>query len=396
MNIRTGICATVLTLVSLLSGCGHAKTDTPPSTAFLDEALRESFAQTGAPGAIVAVQTPQYTWMRSVGVANTATGEAMAPAMHTRIASVTKIFTVTMLLQAAAEGLLSLDDPISRYHPNIPNGDRITLRLLANHRSGIGNYESNDRWLAQWKADPERAWTPEELVAFGIEESPLFPPGTDFRYSNTNTVLIGLVLEKVTGKPVGQLYQDRILRPLGLRATAFSGAAPSIARPHPRGYTLFGQSSGADPVDATDWNPSVAWTAGGLTSTAEDLLAFGRAMGTGKGLLPPERQAERLASLLPEPGKPETSYGLGLMGMRDWIGHTGEIPGFTATLFYHRGLHATVVVLVNSDIASGGCPRPIPTLAKNRRDHRCDAPANLINAALANALGKPVPPPPTP
>ncbi|MFE6843616.1 serine hydrolase domain-containing protein [Streptomyces sp. NPDC057686] len=395
MNIRTRICTTVLMLVSLLAGCGPARTDEPPSTAFLDAALERSFAQTGAPGAIVAVQTPEYTWMRAVGVANTATGDAMAPAMHTRIASVTKIFTVTVLLQAAAEGLLSLDDPISRYYPNIPNGDRITLRLLANHRSGIGNYESNDRWVAQWKADPERAWTPVELVAFGIEESPLFPPGTDFRYSNTNTVLIGLVLEQVTGRPVGQLYQERILQPLGLRATAFSGADPSIPRPHPRGYTLFGRSSGADPVDATDWNPSVAWTAGGLTSTAEDLLAFGRAMGTGEGLLPPEQQAERLDSLLPEPGKPETSYGLGLMGMRDWIGHTGEIPGFTATLFYHRVLHATVVVLVNSDVASGGCPPRIPTSAKSRRNGPCDVPANLINAALADALGKPIPPPTT-
>ncbi|MGE7384262.1 serine hydrolase [Streptomyces sp. NPDC004126] len=175
-----------------------------------------------------------------------------------------------------------------------------------------------------------------------------------------------------------------------------SGANSTIPPPHPRGYTLFGQSAGAAPVDATDWNPSVAWTAGGLTSTARDLLAFGRAMGTGKGLLPPEQQAERLDSLLPEPGKPEAGYGLGLMGMRDWIGHTGEIPGFTATLFYHPGLQATVVVLVNSDIASGACPPRVPTLADNRRDRPCEAPANLINAALADALGKPVPPPPTP
>ncbi|MCI4084645.1 MULTISPECIES: hypothetical protein [Streptomyces] len=84
------------------------------------------------------------------------------------------------------------------------------------------------------------------------------------------------------------------------------------------------------------------------------------------------------------------------MGVRDWIGRTGEIPGFTATLFYHPGLDATVVVLVNSDVASGGCPPQIPTLAKSRRNGPCDVPANLISAALADALGKPIPPPPTP
>jgi D-alanyl-D-alanine carboxypeptidase len=377
-------------LIPLLVGWGPAMTDTPDLTAALDAALHRSFAQTGAPGAIAAVQTPQFTWIRAVGVADTATGQPMAAVMHTRIASVTKIFTITLLLQAAREGLLSLDDPISRYYPNIPNGDQITLRLLAIHRSGIADYLDNDQFTAQWKANPRRAWQPDELVGYGIEGSPTFPPGTDFHYSNTNTVLLGLVLQQVTGKPVGQLYRERILQPLGMDGTSFSGLDPSIPTPHPRGYTLYFQP-GTDPADATDWNPSVAWTAGGLTSTVQDLLTFGRAMGTGEGLLTPEDQAERLNSLLPDPTKPETSYGLGLMGYRDWIGHTGEIPGFTSTLFYNPDLHATVVVLANSNIASGACPPQLPTLASNRRDHPCDAPASVINAALADALGKPFP-----
>lgn len=202
-----------------------------------------------------------------------------------------------------------------------------------------------------------------------------------------------LLLEQVTGKPIGQLYRERILQPLGLRATAISGADPSSPRPHPPGLHAVRPVLGGGSRRRDRLEPVGRLDRGGLTSTAQELLSLGRAMGTGEGLLPPEQQAERLDSMLPEPGKPEAGYGLGLMGMRDWIGHTGEIPGFTATLFYHRGLHATVVVLVNSDIASGGCPRPLPTLAKNRRDHPCDAPANLIDAALADALGKPIPPP---
>jgi D-alanyl-D-alanine carboxypeptidase len=394
MTRRPQICAAVLAVfVAALAGWRPAKADTAALTASLDAAVQRSFVQTGAPGAVAAVQTPEFIWIRAVGVANKDTREAMAAAMHTRIASVTKIFTVTLIMQAAAEGLLSLDDPISRYYPNVPNGDQITLRELANHRSGIADYLDNEQFVAQWKADPERVWQPDELIAYGIELSPLFLPGTDFRYSNTNSVLLGLVLQQVTGKPVGQLYRERILEPLGLHGTAFSGGDPSILNPHPRGYTLFGQPGSAF-VDATDWNPSVAWTAGGLTSTAQDLLAFGRAMGTGQGLLSPDQQAARLNSLLPDPTKPETSYGLGLMGFRGWIGHTGEIPGFTSTLFYHPDLDATVVVLVNTDIPSGVCPPQISTLPNNSRDHPCDAPASLINAALAETLGKPFPPPP--
>jgi D-alanyl-D-alanine carboxypeptidase len=371
---------------------GPFKTDKPALTAALDAALQRSVAQSGASGAVAAVQTPRFTWIRAIGVANKTAGRPMAAAMHTRITSVTKIFTVTLLLQAAGEGVLSLDDPISRYYPNIPNGDQITLRLLAIHRSGIADYLGNEQFVAQWKADPKRVWRPDELVTYRIEGSPEFPPGTDFHYSNTNTVLLGLVLHQVTGKPVGQLYRERILQPLGLQETTFSDGDPSIPDPHPRGYTLLGQS-GPIPVDATEWKPSVAWTAGGLISTAGDLLTFGRAMGTGEGLLSPQEQAERLDSLLPDPTKPEASYGLGLMGFRGWIGHTGEIPGFTSTLFYHPDLHATVVVLVDTDIPSGACPPQVSTLPANSRDHPCDAPASLINAALADALGKPFPPP---
>jgi D-alanyl-D-alanine carboxypeptidase len=393
MNRCSGVCATVVAmLLPLLGGCGDRE-EKPTLTAVLDAALHRSFEESGAPGAVAAVQTPELTWIRAVGVADTTSGQAMSAVMHTRIASVTKTFTGTLLLQAVAEGLLSLDDTIDRYYMNVPNGDEITLRQIADHRSGIADYTENERFVAQWKSNPERVWKPDELVAFGIEDSPLFEPGTDFHYSNTNTVLLGLSLERVTGKPVGQLYRERILEPLDLQETSFPDRDASIPQPHPKGYTLFGQS-GADPVDAAGWSPSVAWTAGGMISTAEDLLVYGRALGTGEGLLSPEQQAER-NSLLPDPSRPETSYGLGLMGFRDWIGHTGEIPGFTATLFYHRDLQATAAVWVNSDIASGDCPTEIPTPTDNPRDHPCQAPASLINAALAEVLGKPFPAPPT-
>jgi D-alanyl-D-alanine carboxypeptidase len=126
----------------------------------------------------------------------------------------------------------------------------------------------------------------------------------------------------------------------------------------------------------------------------EDLLVYGQALGTGEDLLPPEQQAERLDSLLPDPDIPGLSYGLGLEGARGWLGHSGEIPGFNTTLYYHPELDATVVVEVNSDIASGDCPEDKPTLTEGPQGSSCQPPVVRITSALLEALGKPFPAPP--
>lgn len=174
-------------------------------------------------------------------------------------------------------------------------------------------------------------------MQIGIEDSPEFDPGTEFQYSNTNTDLLGLVLEQVTGKPIDELYRERIIEPLGLREISFPEAADSsLPEPHARGYTLQGQSRGV-PVDATDWNPSWTWAAGQLISTVNDPLVYGRALGTGEGLLPPEQQAERLDSFLtngPSPNNADLAYGVGFFNNRGWVGHNGELPGFNTAVFY--------------------------------------------------------------
>jgi CubicO group peptidase (beta-lactamase class C family) len=289
------------------------------SKADLDAALEKSFKESDAPG-VVAVQTPEYTWVRAMGVADRATKEPMTPEVHHRIGSVTKTFTATLLLQAADEGLLSLDDPIDKYVKGVPNGDKITLRQMSDMTSGLDSYTEDDQWVKQWSSDPTRVWAPQELARIGIKESPLFDPGTEWFYSNTNYVLIGLVLEKVTGKPIGQLYQKEIIEPLGLEETSFPNPADSaLPEPYDHGYTLQGRSSGSKPIDSTDWSPSEAWTAGMMISTVGDLLVYGRALGTGKGLLPPEQWSERLHSFVSDvpplnqpPLKGDLAYGIGL------------------------------------------------------------------------------------
>jgi D-alanyl-D-alanine carboxypeptidase len=370
------------------------------SKADLDAALKKSFKESDAPGVVAAVQTPDFTWVQAMGVADRASGEPMTPEMHHRVGSVTKTFTATLLLKATDEGLLSLDDTIDQYIKGVPNGDKITLHQMSDMTSGIASYTEDDQWQEEWLSDPTRVWAPEELARIGIKESPLFDPGSAWFYSNTNYVLLGLVLEQVTGKPINQLYQKKIIEPLGLEETSFPGTSSAIPEPYDHGYTLQGKSSGQKPIDSTDWSPSMAWTAGEMISTVDDLLAYGRALGTGKGLLSPKAQKERLDSFVSDvpplnqpPLKGDLAYSIGLGKDHGWIGHNGEIPGYNTYLFYHPDIDA-VVVLVNSDISSGKCPKGVPIMKEWPRTIPCELPADRIFEALAEALGKPSPSPP--
>jgi D-alanyl-D-alanine carboxypeptidase len=367
----------------------------------LNAALKKSFKESDAPGVVAAVQTPRYTWVRALGVRNRTTKKPMTPEVHHRIGSVTKTFTATLLLKAADKGLLSLDDTIDQYVKGVPNGDEITLRQMSNMTSGIASYTENKQWQKEFLSDPRRVWKPKELARIGIKDSPLFEPGTEWFYSNTNYVLLGLVLEQVTDKPIGKLYQKEIIKPLHLKETSFPGADSALPKPYAHGYTLQGKSSGQKPIDSTHWSPSTAWTAGAMISTVDDLLVYGRALGTGKGLLPPKTQSERLHSFVSDvpplnqpPLKGDLAYGIGLGKDHGWIGHNGEIPGYNTYLFYHPDLDAVVVVEVNSDISSGKCPNSVPIMKEWPRAIPCEVPADTIFEALAEALGKPAPSPP--
>lgn len=350
----------------------------------LDRAAQESFKNAAAPGAIVGVQTPQGKWTAAYGYADPVTQAPMTTDMHMRIGSVTKTFTGTLILQLAQEGKLSLDDPIAKYYPGIPNGDRITLEQLANMTSGIASYYT-DAFLAQYFGHPDTVFTPDQLIAYGVSASPIFEPGAMFNYSNTNTVLLGKVIEEVTGQPVREALQQRILGPLGMRQSSLPDASPDIPEPHAQGYTLQGSATG-QPLDATNWSPSFGWTAGGMISTLSDLLIYDHALGTGQSLLSPETQIARLHSF-PAPA----GYGFALGCIGGWIGHTGELPGFNTALYYDTTTNTSVVVLVNSDISSGACTES-PTLTDNQTDVPCSSPATRVFVGLSEALGHPFTP----
>ncbi len=350
----------------------------------LDAAVRAALEEDATPGAVVGVRSPEGTWVKAYGLSDTGTGARMRAGVHTRIGSVTKTFTGTVLLQLAQEGELSLSDPIEQYVPGVPGGDRVTLRSLADMTSGVASYTFSAEWQQRFFGDPENAtFTPDELVAYGTATEPMSEPG-DYDYSNTNTILLGKVIEKVTGRPVFEVIEQRVIEPLGLADTSWPGDTTTLPKPFARGYTLQGKdATPRRPDDATHWHPSWAWTAGALVSTIDDLLTYGRALGTGQGLLDARAQAQRLTSF---PASTDYAYGLSMGCVDGWVGHTGELPGYNTSVYYDTATDTTVVNQTNSDIASGNCSGS-PTLADNPTRPVCSNPSTRIEVALTEALG---------
>jgi len=295
---------------------------------------------------------------------------------HIRVGSNTKTWTGTVILQLVDEGKISLDDPVSKYRPDVPNGENITISQLLSMRSGLANYSTDLDLNEQQDNNPGRAWTPEELLAKGISAPPTFPPGEGWEYSNTNFVLLGIIIEQVTGMPVAQAFKTRLFDPLGLTGTSLPDITDtSIAEPHPQFYT-YGTNVGTidslvlspevqagaldgtlEPFDVTNDNPSWAWTAGSGISTMEDLAVYVKAM-VGGGLLSPELQQERIDSVQPvDPNKPAAAnYGLALAGLGQMYGHTGELPGTNSVIAYDPVRDITVVTWATGAPAPNGKP----------------------------------------
>jgi D-alanyl-D-alanine carboxypeptidase len=357
-------------------------------TSDLDAAAKAGLAETSSPGTIVAVQTPQGRWIKAFGVAETATGASMAVDDVQRIGSVTKTFTGTLILQLAEDGKLSLDDTIDHYVDGVPNGSTITLRMLLDMTSGLASYTRNADLVNAWFANPSAPWTPAQLLTASFALPPEFEPGAKFDYSNTNFILLGEVVERVTGTTFADALEQNVLAPLGLHHTAMA-TGTALADPHAQGYTLQGTAdTDFTPVDATGWDPSFAYTAGEMTSTISDMLVWARALTTGHDILNTATQTERLASV---PGK--AGYGLAVGCIDGWFGHTGEIPGFNTSLFTDTRSGTSVVVFTNSDIPSGTCSES-KTEPANPSTAACMNPATRIFVELSKALDRPFTPNP--
>jgi D-alanyl-D-alanine carboxypeptidase len=335
--------------------------DVPPARrAAIDSALGKAFAASKVPGVVVGIWIPgEGSYVATRGVSDTKTKQPMRVEDHFRIGSITKTFTATLLLILADEKKLGLDDPVSMYLAWVPNGGKITLRMLADMTSGVHSYTEDDAWVKTAFSNFKRVWTPRELVDVGIKHPPDFPPGQGWHYSNTSYVLLGMILEQVTGKKIQDSFAEKIFKPLKLMQTSWP-VGDALPKPYAHGTTVQTLDDKLD--DATNRNPSWAFTAGELVSTMADLRTWVVSYATGS-LVSPEMQKQRLTWMTMPPNTPERAYGIGIGIDHGWLGHTGELPGYNCSASYLPEKKAVIVVMVNSDIPAGK-NNPAPTIMK--------------------------------
>jgi len=340
------------------------------------------------PGAVVIVKTPKGDFSTAYGVTTYKGSTPTAFDQKIRVGSVTKSWVGTVILQQVQEGKLALTDPVAKHWPGVPNGDRITIEQLLSMRSHLPNYTE---LLALNKAlddEPRKAWTQQELLALAFAQKPYVE---DFHYSNTNTVLLGLIAQKLDGgKPLPDVIRDRLFAPLGLQGSSFPAiTSNAIPTPYARGYMVgtnvetigplppdvvaAWRAGKVAPIDYTDSNPSWAWAAGAGISTANDLVTYVNAMVRGP-LLNAEMRARRIASVQSiDPSNPASAgYGWALAKFGPLYGHTGELPGYNTFMAVDPVHDVTVVVWANAAPAADG-----------------RAPATTIAAALIREIYKP-------
>ena len=320
---------------------------------------RNNMTDARLPGAAVGVWVPgRGSYVRAFGMADRGTGRPARATDHVRIASITKTFAATAILQLVDDGRLSLDDHLSQYVAGVPNGDAITIRQLLHMTAGVYDFTDDDAFGQAFYANPGMSFTEADFFAILGRHAPEFAPGSAISYSDSNYWLLGMVLEKVTGRPISSVIRDRILRPLGLKNTSYP-TGQTLPKPFARGY--FGGLEFNDPLtDKTLLNPAVGGAAGAMQSTLGDLRKWVKALATGR-LLSPSLQDQRLQfQSFGIPGPVDLSYGLGIFKLGNLIGHNGAAIGYSSAGFYLPSKGATIVVWANNSTNSS---TPATTIA---------------------------------
>lgn len=319
---------------------------------------------TGVPGVLAEVRSGGQVLRGTSGVANLDSGKPVNENGYFRIGSNTKTFISVVVLQLVAEHRLSLNDTVGRWLPGVVHGHgndggKITVRELLQHTSGLENYTEDLQARitspeAYRKLEFEQFSRP-ELLNIALAHKPYFAPGTGFHYSNTNYVLLGLIIEKVTHRSWEDQVTRRIIKPLGLHHTFAPGNSTALPRPHATGYLIFSKTAR---VDTTAENMSWASSAGALISTAGDLTRFWSAIGRGE-LLPPA-QIREMRQTVPATGGdsasvPGSRYGLGifnipLTGGGSYWSHEGDVPGYNTIGAVSSDGKTTVVLSINSNV----------------------------------------------
>jgi D-alanyl-D-alanine carboxypeptidase len=329
-------------------------------TAQLDSFLQSQIYTDGgnpvssAPGIVLLVDTPEGRYLNAAGVANLEDGPLMKVDDRLQIGSNSKSFTIVLLMQLQEEGILSMDDPLSKWLPeyasSLPNGDLITLRQMANHTAGLWDYANGV--IGGGAGDPallEKSYSPEELVQFAVDNgTALFAPGEEgqWEYSNTGYILMGMIAEKATGESLKDLYQQRIFDPLEMDSAVLIEGVPQGDEITAHGYYW----QDGEVLDTTNWNASQGWSAGALAMTAADLATYGHALAAGELFENPDSLTE-MTTWVPYAAMNLGPYGLGLLdviGDGTVWGHGGETLGFQSLWYTNPEKGILVVGLTNS------------------------------------------------
>jgi D-alanyl-D-alanine carboxypeptidase len=306
------------------------------------------------PGVAVGVWVPgEGSFVRAFGTSDLATGAPLQLDDHFRIASVTKSFVATAILRLADQHKLLLSAPLSAYVAGIPDGNQITIAELLNMTSGIYDYVNDPEVLRAYDRNPLMTFSLRDVVDIIQRHKPMFAPGTDVVYDNSNYYLLGAIAREVTHEPLGATIEDEILRPLGLKQTSYPTTA-ALPAPFSHGYL---DQPDFPPRDVTATNPAFAAGAGAMISTLGDLKVWAQALATGS-LLAPATHAEQLTTrVLSRSSKVTVRYGMGITDINGLFGHDGAIFGYGSAMFYLPSRHATIIVLGNNNDL--GQPKPL-------------------------------------
>ena len=357
MSVSLEMAAYLLIACALLAlaGCSDAVDRCEVLAAEFDAALADTLAAEARPGGTVAaVITPECgLWRGAAGTAGD--GEPLTSEHLLRVGSVSKTYVSAMILSLVADGSLGLDDTIDSWQPDIPGAEVITVRQLLDHTSGIFNYTDDEDFFAALLADPARVYGPAELVAVATAHPPYFAPGEDWYYSNTNYILLGMLIEAVTGESVATAIRNRLLAPRSLDHTFLDGDEPV------QGALAHGFDRDSEDVTFA-LHPSAAWAAGAVVATAGDLADWAMAL-YGGDVVSPELHDDMLGLVDISKFVPGGSYGLGVTAFdaslvgTPLIGHGGAIPGFLSEMYYLPDHDSAIVAIVNSEEAD-----PLTTL----------------------------------
>ncbi|OKJ64062.1 serine hydrolase domain-containing protein [Streptomyces sp. CB02261] len=315
-------------------------------------AALNSAMDNGAPGAMARFTGPDGVRSRTVGVQDRASGASMDIKARFRIGSVSKTFSTVVLLQLVQEGKLELDTPVNTYLPGLLPDDRITVRHLLTHRSGLADYTNAmfANTVPGFEAVRNRVFSYQELVDLSLSEPRTTEPGVSYKYSNANFVVVGMLIEKATGRPVSDAYERRIFKPLKLRKTSYVHPDTRIKGTHVRGY-LHPDEAGGALVDSTEQTVSWAQSAGAVISNPADLNTFTSALMRGRLLSPAMMQA--MTTVTPTDATNTRFYGLGLRRYdlscgTQVYGHTGTVQGFYTYAFSTRDGRRSLSAVANT------------------------------------------------